>query len=558
MTLSGSFPWLSVVTFVPAAAAIVLAFFPRRATVAIKWFTLVVTLVTLGLALCMYSVYRPGVAGFQLVDRAVWVSSLDFNYILGVDGISVFMVLLTAFIMPLAILASWKLRDRAKPYMIAMLLLETATIGSFLALDLLLFFFFFEGLLFPMYLIVGAYGGERRVYAALKFFLYTMAGSALLLIAILFLYFTAGSQLGHPTFDLSQLQRLHLSPDTARWLFLAFLAAFAVKMPIFPVHTWQPDAYTEAPIAGTLILVALLAKVGAYGLIRFNLSLFPAASGYFRTFVLVLAALSIVYGAIVAIIQTDVKRLIAYSSISHLGFIVMGIFAFSLQAMQGSVLYMVNHALTTGALFLVAGMVIERIRTRDMDRMGGLAVRIPIIAGVFLFVALASIGLPGLNNFVSEFLVLLGTYSTAKGFAIAGVTALVFSVVYMLWAYQRMMHGRPAIAGGAQVEGEVEGEGEGEGGGGGGGARVGAISRLRDLTAREYLIVAPLMAAILFLGLYPKPILSVVQPAATKSVECVQAATGVGLNGGPATYAGRAVPRSVALRACQSDDRGGS
>src|SRR2546425_4840711 len=294
--------------------------------------------------------------------------------------------------------------------MTAMLILETGVIGSFVAIDLLLFFLFFEAILFPMYLIIGAWGGERRVYAALKFFLFTMAGSAFLLVAILFLYFRAGSQLGHTTFDFTQLQRLALPMNTARWLFAGFFVAFAVKVPLFPLHTWLPDAHTEAPTAGSLILAAVLLKIGAYGLIRFNLSLFPRASMYFRVFVSVLALIGIVYGAVVALIQTDIKRLVAYSSVSHLGFIVLGTFAFTNKALSGSVLQMVNHGLSTGALFLLVGMVYERTHTRDLGRMGGLAGTWPALTGVFLFVALSSVGLPGLNGFVGEFLILLGTF----------------------------------------------------------------------------------------------------------------------------------------------------
>ena len=506
-----SFPWLSAVTFTPLAGAVALAFVPRLARRALMWMALSTTLATFGLALGMLSQFRSSNPGYQMVERATWVPALHVQYLVGVDGISLFLVLLTAFLFPLAVLVSWRLERSVKAYLIAFLLLETACLGSFLALDLLLFFVFFEALLFPMYLIIGGWGSGHRAYAAVKFFLYTMAGSAFLLVGILFLYFRAGTVFGQPTFDVTRLAALPLSVTAARWLFLAFFVAFAVKVPLVPIHTWQPDAYASAPPAGTLILAAVLAKVGAYGLIRFNLSLFPGASVYFRTFVEVLAVVAILYGAVVAIVQTDAKRLIAYSSLSHMGFIVLGTFALTLQSVSGSVLYMVNHGLSTGALFLLVGMLAERTRTRDITRMGGLAARIPVFAGVFLFVALASIGLPGLNNFVSEFLVLLGTFVANKGFAVAAVISLVLSAIYMLWAYQRMMHGPPVIAGGA---------GDGATPNGSSGEPSSSRGGQRDLVSREYLILVPLVAAILFLGLYPKPLLSRIQPAAARTVIC--------------------------------------
>ncbi len=525
----GHFPWLTVVTFAPLAGGIVTVLLPSRA---VRWWALVATLATLALAFGMLGAFDGGRAGFQLVDRATWVGPVHFEYVLGVDGISVFLVLLTAFLMPLAVLASWKVERSPKLYLASFLVLETATIGCFLALDLLLFFLFFEGLLFPMYLIIGGWGGGRRVYAAVKFFLFTMAGSAFLLLAILFLYFRAGSQLGTPTFELTRLSGLPLPAATARWLFLAFFVAFAVKVPLVPIHTWLPDAYTEAPPAGSMVLAALLAKVGAYGLIRFNLSLFPEASSFFRTFAMTLAVVAIVYGAAVAVMQTDVKRLIAYSSLSHLGFIVLGIFAFTVPAASGSVLYMVNHGLSTGALFLLVGMLAERVGTNDLRRMGGLAARVPVLAGVFLFMALASVGLPGLNNFVSEFLVLLGTFAASKPFAVVAVTALVLSAVYLLWAYQRAFHGVPAIAGAAD---DVSGNGHAPAR-----AEDEAASPLKDLSARERLILAPLIAAVLVLGLFPRPLLTRIDPTTARTVACLRSRTVPPLSGGGAGWTGYA------------------
>jgi NADH-quinone oxidoreductase subunit M len=505
-------PWVSIVTFAPLAGAVVLPLLPRSQSEVAKWWALLVTVATFGLSLAMLAVFDGGQAGYQLVDRTSWVRSLGFEYLLGVDGISVFLVLLTTFLFPIAVLASWRTVRNPKLYFGSFLVLETAVVGSFVALDLLLFFVFFEALLVPMYMIIGGWGGERRAYAAVKFFIFTMAGSAFLLASILFLYFRAGSQLGRPTFDVTQLAALSLPVTTARWLWLGFFVAFAVKVPLVPLSTWQPDAYAEAPAAGTLVLAALLAKVGAYGLIRFNLSLFPDASTYFRNLALVLAVVAILYGAVAATVQTDMKRLIAYSSLSHMGFIVLGIFAFTVTAASGSVLYMVNHGLSTGALFLLVGMLGERIGTNDLRRMGGLGARVPILAGVFLFMALASVGLPGLNNFVSEFLVLLGTFASSQPYAVAAAVALVLAAIYLLWAYQRAFHGVPAVAGAAMDEGDVSGNGHG--------ARPDQ-RRLRDLHGVEYAVLVPLIAAVLWLGVYPKPLLSRIEPATTRTMDCV-------------------------------------
>jgi NADH-quinone oxidoreductase subunit M len=512
------FPWLSVVTFLPLAGAIVLAFVPKTSLRAIRAWSLLVTIVTFAVAVGMVTQFHANTPGFQLIDRATWVRSLNFHYFLGVDGISLFLVAMTAFLMPAGVLVSWHIDHDVKSYFLAFLVLETAMLGSFLALDLLLFFFFFEALLFPMYLIIGGWGSGRRVYAAIKFFLFTMAGSAFLLLGILFLYFKAGSQFGTPTFDYTQLQHLALSTGVARWLFLAFFVAFAVKTPLFPLHTWLPDAHTEAPTAGSLALAAVVIKVGGYGLIRFNLGLFPEASSYFRTFVMVLAVIGIIYGAVCALIQVDLKRLVAYSSVSHMGFVALGVFAFSLQGMTGGVITMINHGLSTGALFLLVGMLYERTHTRSLAEMNGLGSIVPVYGGVFLFVALSSMGLPGLNGFVGEFLVILGTFITSKAFAVAAVTGVVLSAIYLLWGYQRLMHGAPTpapIAGGA-IDEPAHGNGHPT-------ATVrGRWAALTDLDLREYLIIVPIMAAILFIGIYPKPLLSRIEPSAQHAVTCVE------------------------------------
>jgi NADH-quinone oxidoreductase subunit M len=499
------FPWLTLTVFTPLAGAVImllLAPVPRRAPEfggsarpenAWRWWGLGVSLVTFALSLVVLSKFRGGEAGFQLVEDAEWVGPLNFRYILGVDGVSVFMVLLTTFLLPVSILASWKIDRQVVYFLASLLVLETAMLGVFVALDLLLFFVFFEGMLFPMYLVIGIWGSGRRVYAAVKFFLFTMAGSALLLVAILFLYFRSGAALGAPTFDLRELTGLALAPATARWLFLAFFLAFAVKVPLFPLHTWLPDAHTEAPTAGSVILAGVLLKIGAYGLIRFNLTLFPDASIDFRTFVSVLAVIGIVYGAVVALIQTDLKRLVAYSSVSHLGFVVLGIFAGTTTAMSGGVLQMVNHGLSTGALFLLVGMLYDRTHTRDLGRLGGLAGRVPVMAGLFLLVALSSLGLPGLNGFVGEFLILVGTFDVNRALAVVGSTGIVLAAIYLLWAYQRAMHGEPRPE----------------------------LADTPDVAPREYAFLVPVVALIVGLGVFPKPVLDRIEPSAERHARLI-------------------------------------
>jgi NADH-quinone oxidoreductase subunit M len=494
-------PWLTVTTFLPLAGVVLLLVWPRIADDAARAVALVVSIATFLVSLGMLGRFDGSLAGFQMVEHVWWVRSLHLQYLLGVDGVSLFMVLLTTFLMPIAILASWRIERNVRGFMLSMLLLETAVIGTFLSLDLLLFFLFFEAMLFPMYLIIGGWGYERRIYAAVKFFLFTMFGSAFLLVAILFLYAKAG------TFDVRQLTGLALSTTASRWLFLAFFVAFAVKVPIFPLHTWLPDAHTEAPTAGSVILAAVLLKIGAYGLIRFNLSLFPAASRYFANMVEILALIGIVYGAVVALMQTDLKRLIAYSSVSHLGFVVLGIFAFTSYGITGGVLQMVNHGLSTGALFLLVGMLYERTHTRSLREMGGMANVTPKLAGFFLFAALSSLGLPGLNNFVGEFLVILGAFASNAVYGSIAATGVVLAAIYLLWAYQRMAQG-PVVQ---------------------------AHAHHADLSVREYALIAPVLAAILVLGVYPKLVLDRVEPTTARVVGQVASTTTGGTKAAGAT-----------------------
>jgi NADH-quinone oxidoreductase subunit M len=487
--------WLTITTFLPLLGVPILLAWRRITDDWARVLALVVTIATFVVSLGVLGAFDASRSGFQLVESAAWVRSLNLRYTVGVDGISLFMVLLTTFLMPVAILASWNVERQVRLFMAAMLFLETALIGVFVALDLLLFFLFFEGLLFPMYLIIGGWGGERRVYAAVKFFLYTMFGSAFLFVAILFLYFRSASLPGGSTFDVRELAGLSLSTGAARWLFLAFFIAFAVKVPLFPLHTWLPDAHTEAPTAGSVILAAVLLKIGAFGLLRYNLTLFPETSRDLSGFIQVLALIGIVYGAVVALIQTDVKRLVAYSSVSHLGFVVLGTFAFTQQAVAGGVLQMVNHGLSTGALFLLVGMVYERTHTRDLNEMGGMAAVTPWLSGAFLFAALSSLGLPGLNNFVGEFLVILGTLASNRAFGAIAAAGVVLAAIYLLWAYQRLAHG--------PVPEEH--------------------AHHPDLSVREFAVLAPVLAVILTIGIYPKLLLDRINPTTSRIVDQVEA-----------------------------------
>jgi NADH-quinone oxidoreductase subunit M len=498
---------LTVTIFLPLVGLVAIAVVGRRAPDdVIRWIALLTALATFIESLVILGRFDGSVAGFQMVQSATWVKSVGLQYLVGVDGISLWMVLLSTFLFPIAILASWKIEKNLRLYMGAMLALETAVLGSFLALDLLLFFVFFEAILVPMYLLIGGWGGERRVYAAVKFFLYTMAGSAFLLVATLILYSQSVHFLGHGTFDLRQLTVVAglMSTGATRWLFLAFFVAFAVKVPLFPLHTWLPDAHTEAPTAGSVLLAGVLLKVGTYGLIRFNLALFPGASKYFAVFVSVLAVIGIIYGAVCALIQTDIKRLVAYSSVSHLGFVVLGIFAFTEQAMTGGVLQMVNHGLATGALFLLVGMVYERTHTRELGKMGGLASVTPWLTGAFLFAVFASVGLPGLNSFIGEFLIIVGTFAVSHWFGSLAALAVILAAIYLLWSYQRMAYG--------PIHEEHR--------------------HLPDLSLREVAVLVPVLSLLLVFGIYPKVLTDRIDPsakAAIAHVDPVGQPTSVGL-----------------------------
>jgi NADH-quinone oxidoreductase subunit M len=493
-TGTAGFPLLTTMVLLPIVMAAVVALIPRSRPEMVKFVGLLASIAT-GLltvvALVDFEVKR---SGFQFVTEHEWVRDWGISWKLGVDGISLFLVVLTGVLFPIA-LAGPKVRRDVKSYVAWMLVLEGACLGSFLALDLLVFFLFFELTLVPMYFIIAGWGYENRVYASLKFFLYTLFGSAFMLVGLLALVFLS-TKGGHPlTFDLVELaNRQALAASTARWIFLAFALGFAVKVPLFPVHTWLPDAHTEAPTAGSVILAGVLLKLGTYGLVRFGLYLFPKASVDLAPVLLTLAVIGITYGALVAAVQRDLKRLVAYSSVAHLGFIVLGTFAFTSQGLTGGVVQMVNHGLSTGALFLLVGMIYERRHTRQIAELNGLWKSMPLLGGVFMVVMLSSVGLPGLNGFVGEFLILIGTFVTHRWWAVVATTGVILAAVYLLWAYQRVFHGEPTDDN----------------------------ANLPDMTWRERGVMAPLLVLIVFLGVYPKPVLDRVQPSVERLLSHVE------------------------------------
>ena len=456
------------------------------------------SILPLGLAAYVFYVFEPQ-AAMQLTEFHSWYEPWGIAWNLGIDGISMPMVVLTTLLVPIALGASTKLTHRTKEFVVFTLLLEAGMIGVFVSLDLFLFFVFFEAVLVPMYFIIGVWGSDRRVYAATKFFIYTAFGSALMLAGIIALAVMHGEQFGEASFALSDLMGLDISTGAERWLFAAFALAFAIKVPLFPLHTWLPDAHTEAPTAGSVLLAGVMLKLGTYGLLRFNLMLFPEASVDAVWIMGGLAVIGIVYGAVVAIVQPDLKKLVAYSSVSHLGFIVLGTFALTSGGLQGAVIQNVNHGLTTGALFLLVGMIYERRHTKQISEFGGLQKVMPIYAGFFLFMIFASIGLPGLNGFVGEFLVLIGSYTTLPVLAIIAAAGVILAAIYLLWAYERVFTGIP------EKEENLA---------------------LTDLSAREVSLLAPLAVLVLVLGLYPNVLLDKIAPSTESVLDYIEASTG--------------------------------
>jgi NADH-quinone oxidoreductase subunit M len=432
---------LTLVTFIPTAGAILLMLMPRNDKT-IRWMALFISLLAFAFSLYLPANYQSGHNGFQFEINSVWISSVNIHYHMGADGISMWLVLLTTFLVPLGVLVSWKsVHDRVKEFFVLFLLLETAMIGVFLALDLFLFYVFWEATLIPMALLIGMYGHERRIYAAVKFFLYTMVASVFMLASIIWLYVHSQPH----TFDFTALRDWiaagHVDAGVLQWLFLGFFIAFAVKVPLFPLHTWLPDAHVEAPTAGSLLLASVLLKMGTYGLLRFNVGMFPDQARHHAPWINALAIVGIIYGALVAIVQPNLKKLIAYSSVSHLGFVVLGIFTFTQVGTDGAVYQMLNHGISTGALFMLAGMLYERKHTYELNAYGGLATPMPIYATFFLIAVLSSVGLPLLNGFVGEFLVLSGAFQDKILYGVLASSGVIWSAAYLLWMYQRVFYG---------------------------------------------------------------------------------------------------------------------
>jgi NADH-quinone oxidoreductase subunit M len=433
---------LNLILWIPILMAIVLAFFPRSAAGAVKIIGFVTTLVTFGISLQMLALFKDGVAGFQLAYVTEWIPQWGIRYGLAVDGISLWLILLTTMLTPIVLLSSWNtIHKFPKEYIIAMLVLETAMIGAFLATDLILFYIFFELMLLPMYLIIGVWGGKNRIYAAIKFFIFTIAGSLLMLLGIIYLGIMQYRETGVLSFTITDLYGIHLAPSAESLLFFAFALAFAIKVPLFPLHTWLPDAHVEAPTGGSIILAGIMLKMGTYGFLRMVLPFFPHATFKFAPLMIALSVIGIIYGALVAWVQPDMKKLVAYSSVSHLGFCVLGIFAMTQTSVEGSILQMVNHGLSTGALFLLIGVVYERRHTRLLADYGGIARVMPVFTVLFLISMFSSVGLPGLNGFVGEFLVLSGSFLTHPGWTTVAATGVILAAIYLLWLVQRVFFG---------------------------------------------------------------------------------------------------------------------
>lgn len=484
---------LSLMTFLPILGVLLLLFIPKESKGVLRTVAFLTTVATFVVSIPVLTGFQ-STADFQFVENVPWIAAGPFamRYNIGVDGITIWLVILTTFIMPIAVLSTWTaVEDKVKEYMICLLLLETGMLGAFLALDLFLFYIFWEVMLIPMYFIIGIWGGKNRVYAAVKFFIYTMVGSLLMLVALIYLYLL-GTKTGITDFSLVHFFSLKIDPATQTWLFLAFALAFAIKVPMFPLHTWLPDAHTEAPTAGSVILAAILLKMGTYGYVRFAMPLFPEATAQFTPLIATLSVIGIIYAALVAMVQEDVKKLVAYSSVAHLGYVMLGLFSLNEQGVTGGMLQMINHGISTGALFLIVGFIYERRHTRLISDFGGLAKQMPVFTVIFMIVTLSSIAVPGTNGFVGEFLVLVGAYeSSLRWYAIIAASGVILAAVYMLWMFQRVMFG------------ELDNP---------------KNQKLEDLNAREIAIMVPLIALIFIMGVYPNPFIEKMTPSIKKVI----------------------------------------
>lgn len=492
-----TYPLLSLVIFLPLGGAVVLMLLPRGNPSLAKIWALVLTIIEFIVSLPLFFNFNEKTAAMQFVEDVQWFPELGISYAIGVDGLSMLLVLLTTFLTILCVLASWEsIKDKVKEYYISFLVLETAMIGALCALDLVLFYIFWELMLVPMYLLIGVWGGPRRIYAAIKFFLFTMVGSVLMLLAIMVLYFHYGAESGTYTFNIFDLYKTNIPLVKQYWLFAAFALSFAIKVPMFPVHTWLPDAHTEAPTAGSVILAGVLLKMGTYGFLRFAIPLFPQAATAAAPVISILALIGIIYGALMCLMQNDLKRLIAYSSVSHLGYVMLGIFTFNMQGLEGGIYQMLNHGISTGGLFLVVGMIYERRHTRMIADFGGLATSMPKLAVLFLIITLSSIGLPGTNGFVGEFLILLGSFRSNVSFGVLATTGVVLGAVYMLWMFQRVMYG--------QITKEEN-------------------RQLKDINKREMTILVLIVFFVLLMGLYSQMFFKKMDVSAASYLENLQA-----------------------------------
>ncbi len=478
---------LSLVIFCPLVGIVLLLLVPSRSHDTIKGVSLVISIVTMTLSFVVWAQFDDVASGMQFEQNLPWVDSFGINYHLGIDGISLLLIVLTTILNVLCVIASWNsVTHDVKGYFASMLLLTTGMIGTFCALDLFLFYVFWEIMLIPMYFIIGLWGGPRRVYAAIKFVLFTMFGSLLMLVGILYLYFAYHNFSGEYSFDLLRIMQMPIAYQPQLWLFGAFALAFAIKVPLFPFHTWLPDAHVQAPTAGSVILAGVLLKMGTYGFIRFCLPLFPDATVTYMPYICVLSVIAIIYGALVSMVQRDIKSLVAFSSVSHMGFVMLGLFALNMQGMQGAILQMINHGVSTGALFLLVGMIYERRHTRMIEDFGGIAKPMPVYATFFMIVMLSSIGLPLTNGFVGEFLILLGVFAANHWYATFAASGVILGACYMLWMYQRVIFGKIT---------NPENE------------------NLTDISIRERITLVPLIVLIFWIGIYPSPLLNRIEPA---------------------------------------------
>lgn len=490
---------LTYLILIPLVGSILILFIKKEQENFIRYFGVIISTIAFIVSLIIYFQFDSNNSDFQFIDKVEWIKGLNIHFHVGIDGMSLLLVLLTTFLTPLTLISSWSsIESKVKEFTFFFLMLEVGMLGVFVSLDLFLFYIFWEAMLIPMYFIIGIWGGKERIYAAVKFFIYTMFGSLLMLVSIIWLAVYAIGPLGYFTTNLIELYTVapQIPMDVQIWMFLAFAFSFAIKVPLFPLHTWLPDAHVQAPTAGSVILAGVLLKMGTYGLLRFNLPLFPEASIAAAPYISILAVVGIIYGALVAMVQTDVKKLVAYSSVSHLGFVVLGIFAMTQESVQGAIIQMINHGLSTGALFLLVGVIYERTHTREISDYGGIAKLVPVFSFALMFASLSSVGLPGLNGFIGEFLILLGSFKSPvlnswwfTAFAASGV---IFAAVYLLWMYQRVVFG-------TVINSKLDG--------------------LKDMNGREIFVMVPIFIFIVWIGIYPSTFLDVSDKSTAKVVK---------------------------------------